>query len=105
MKLKYIISITLLATLTIGCANQTNPQTSVDTSAQDDLIQLGPNLFQILRKSELSSFPELKRSATIAAAKKCIPLGKEVAVIREVPGFSAGFLTPTKSLLIEFRCI
>jgi hypothetical protein len=88
-----------------SCAHQTNPQRNVDTSVKDDLVQLGPNLFQILRKSEFSGFPELKRSIAIAAAKKCVPMGKEVQFVREEPGLSMGVFVATKELLVDFRCI
>jgi competence protein ComGC len=101
---KTIPAIAIAALLTACVSSQTNPQVGVDTAAKDDVIRMGANMYQVLRKGEIASLSELKRSATIAAAAICIPLNKNVNIRSEDVSFSGGFFGPTKSVLTTFTC-
>lgn len=102
--MKALFIIALSATLAACAVPQVNPQSSVDTAAKDDVVQLGPNLFQVLRKGEATAMTELERSGTVAAAAVCVPKGKTVKVTKKDVGFAPGFFAMQSSVLLTFSC-
>jgi hypothetical protein len=102
--MKALFIIALAATLVACAGPQVNPQSSVDTAAKDDVVQLGPNLFQVLRKGEATASTELERSGTVAAAGVCVPKGKTVNVTKKDIGYAPGFFALQLSVLLTFSC-
>lgn len=102
--MKALFIIVLAATLVACAGPQVNPQSSVDTAAKDDVVQLGPNLFQVLRKGQATSLTELERSGTVAAAGVCVPKSKTVNVTKKDIGVAPGFFAPEFSVLLTFSC-
>ena len=96
----------LAAVILTGCASsaQINPQVGVDTSDKSDVISLGGNKYQVLRKGSADQ-PELKRSAGVAAGKTCVALGKKVHVDKEDTDWNKNFWGVTiNSVLTTFTC-
>jgi hypothetical protein len=97
-----------VAVLLTACAGQQqiNPQSSVDTNAKDDVIQLGVNTYQVLRKGVGADVTELKRSAGVAAASVCVPKGRSVRIDNQESSFNINFWgVITQSVLTTFTCI
>ena len=99
----------LAAAILTGCASsaQINPQVGVDTSDKSDVISLGGNKYQVLRKGS-ADHTELKRSAGVAAGKTCVPLGKKVHIDNEDQDWGSQdmffYRVTINSVLTTFTC-
>jgi hypothetical protein len=108
MNMKLLASVIFTGALT-GCASsaQINPQVSVDTGDKSDVVSLGGNKYQVLRKGSAEQ-TELKRSAGVAAGKTCVALGKKVLIDKEDTDvdYTSVFLfsIETNSVLTTFTC-
>lgn len=102
--MKALFIIALSATLAACAVPQVNPQSSVDTSAKDDVVQLGPNLFQVMRKGLGTGHVELQRSATVAAAAVCNSKGKTVKITKTDSDASNALIAVMYSVLLTFSC-
>jgi hypothetical protein len=102
--MKALFIITMASTLVACAGPQVNPQSSVDTAAKDDVVQLGPNLFQVLRKGAATATTELERSGTVAAAGVCVPKGKTVNITKKEIGYAPAFFGLQLSVLLTFSC-